>query len=135
MSKPITLLLVAFVAAAISVTIVGANATNAEAAKKRISLSRYFLKSDADTRKACKDLAMFWGNVWRCEGWFGGPCVRATLHDPNIVDCDQMFFLSGRLQRTHLECNRVRRYHAPSGFVKKKGVGPRWKCKVGPPET
>jgi hypothetical protein len=88
---------------------------------KVVSLTRVFLKSTADAKEACHAAELYYRMTWRCEGWWGGTCVRRSLTRPNHVWCgsparsmgaQQQFFMSSFDGRRHLDVWRSALYYA-----------------------
>lgn len=93
-----------------------------------VPLARVFLKSTRDAKDSCEAAEVWFRFKWRCEGWWGGDCVRRSLTRPNMVWCGkprkpdgnpghfQYFFMSSYAGRKHLDVWRSALYTAgPNG--------------------
>jgi hypothetical protein len=61
-----------------------------------VPTSKVFLKAGRDAEEKCKADQLVSRGYWRCEGWWGGDCVRPWLLKPNYVSCRGVDFFMDR---------------------------------------
>jgi hypothetical protein len=80
------------------------------------NVDRVFLKSTRDAKARCKDHEIATRTAWRCEGWWGGSCVRPWLTRPNYVFCGGVeYFMDHWDAKAHLTCARNALYYGGAG--------------------